>query len=62
MISELDHDNIVRLIGFVERAEEDIAWILLRWEDNGNIREFIHSQDWVIPERLELVRDGRCID
>ncbi|KAG8948361.1 hypothetical protein FRC04_009857 [Tulasnella sp. 424] len=55
LLSELHHDNIVELTGFAESAEEDIAWILLRWEDNGNLREFIHSQDWVIPERLELL-------
>ncbi|KAG8948365.1 hypothetical protein FRC04_009861 [Tulasnella sp. 424] len=61
LLSELDHENIVKLTGFVESAGEDIAWILLRWENNGNIREFIHSQDWVIPERIALVRCGHCI-
>ncbi|KAG8948363.1 hypothetical protein FRC04_009859 [Tulasnella sp. 424] len=62
LVSELRHRNIVKLIGFVECVEEDIAWILLQWEEDGNIREFIHSQDWVIPERLALVRYGRRID
>ncbi|KAG8914851.1 hypothetical protein FRC00_010337 [Tulasnella sp. 408] len=60
LLSELHHENIVELIGFVETAEEEVAWILLRWEENGNVREFIHSQDWVIPERLSLIYDVAC--
>ncbi|KAG8896326.1 hypothetical protein FRC01_011876 [Tulasnella sp. 417] len=60
LLSQLRHGNIVELIGFVENAVEGIAWILLRWEDNGNLREFIHSQDWVIPERLSLIYDVAC--
>ncbi|KAG8932437.1 hypothetical protein FRC01_013910 [Tulasnella sp. 417] len=55
LLSELKHNNVVQLIGFVENVEEGIAWILLSWEDNGNLREFIHSQDWVIPERVSLL-------
>ncbi|KIO30606.1 hypothetical protein M407DRAFT_20328, partial [Tulasnella calospora MUT 4182] len=60
LLSELYHENIVRLIGFVENAEEKVAWILLHWEGNGNCREFILSQDWVIPERLSLIHDVAC--
>ncbi|KIO30604.1 hypothetical protein M407DRAFT_20325 [Tulasnella calospora MUT 4182] len=60
LLSELHHENIVRLIGFVENVEEKIAWILLHWEGNGNVREFILSQDWVIPERLSLIHDVTC--
>ncbi|KAG8932435.1 hypothetical protein FRC01_013908 [Tulasnella sp. 417] len=55
LLSELKHNNIVQYIGFVENVEEGIVWILLSWEDNGNLREFIHSQDWVIPERVSLL-------
>ncbi|KAG8894417.1 hypothetical protein FRC01_012986, partial [Tulasnella sp. 417] len=54
LLSELDHKNVVKLVGFVENAEAEVAWILIRWENNGNLREFIHAQDWVIPERLSL--------
>ncbi|KAG8948368.1 hypothetical protein FRC04_009864 [Tulasnella sp. 424] len=60
LLSELDHDNIVKLIGFVENAQEEIAWILLQWEENGNLREFVHSQEWVIPERVALIYDVAC--
>ncbi|KAG8948366.1 hypothetical protein FRC04_009862 [Tulasnella sp. 424] len=60
LLSELDHDNIVELIGFVENVEEEIAWILLQWEENGNLREFIHSQEWVIPERVALIYNVAC--
>ncbi|KAG8938697.1 hypothetical protein FRC04_007930 [Tulasnella sp. 424] len=60
LLSELDHDNIVKLIGFVEIAQEDVAWILLQWEENGNLREFVHSQEWVIPKRVSLIYDVTC--
>ncbi|KAG8907279.1 hypothetical protein FRC01_007742, partial [Tulasnella sp. 417] len=60
LLSELKHNNVVQLIGFVENVEEGVAWILLGWEDNGNLREFIHSQDWVIPERVSLIYDVVC--
>lgn len=60
LLSELKHSNIVRLVGFIEKSEDGIAWLLLRWEENGNLREFIHSQSWVIPERLSLVSLFSC--
>lgn len=55
LLSELYHENIARLLGFVENDEGRIAWIVLPWEANGNLREFVRSQDWAIPERLFLV-------
>ncbi|KAG8948360.1 hypothetical protein FRC04_009856 [Tulasnella sp. 424] len=60
LLSELHHENIVRLLGFVENAKEKIAWIVLPWETNGNLREFVQSQDWAIPERLSLIYDVAC--
>lgn len=56
ILSELRDENIVEFIGFVENVEERVAWILLRWADNGNLQEFIQLQEWSIPERLSLVR------
>ncbi|KIO28325.1 hypothetical protein M407DRAFT_46978, partial [Tulasnella calospora MUT 4182] len=60
LLSELQHENIIRLLGFVESAEGRIAWIILPWEANGNLREFVQSQDWAIPERLSLIHDVAC--
>ncbi|KIO22971.1 hypothetical protein M407DRAFT_27541 [Tulasnella calospora MUT 4182] len=37
----LNHPNIVKLIGFVEEGQAGIAWLLFRWETNGNIRDFL---------------------
>ncbi|KAG8996174.1 hypothetical protein FRB90_012808 [Tulasnella sp. 427] len=55
LLSEIRHENIVELRGFVEDPEENIAWIVFPWESNGNLREFVQSQNWVIPERLSLL-------
>lgn len=57
----LFHENIVRLIGFVEDLENGTAWIVLSWEPNGNLSEFLATGEWEIPERLSLVNDHiRC--
>ncbi|KIO19025.1 hypothetical protein M407DRAFT_31309, partial [Tulasnella calospora MUT 4182] len=34
-----------------------IAWLVFPWEDNGNLREFLRSGTWEIPERVSLIRD-----
>lgn len=53
---ELSHPNIVSLKGFVEDVPADIIWLVFSWEDNGNLREFIASRVWEVPERIWLVR------
>ncbi|KAG8944627.1 Ephrin type-A receptor 8 [Tulasnella sp. 424] len=55
LLNELSHENIVKVIGFVEDAKDGIAWMILPWEKNGNLREFIASADWEFPERLALL-------
>lgn len=55
LLNELSHENIVKVIGFVEDAKDGIAWMILPWEKNGNLREFIASAEWEFPERLALV-------
>lgn len=55
LLSDLDHDNVVRIIGFVEAVGEGVAWIVFSWEKNGNLREFIRSANWELPERVSLV-------
>ncbi|KIO33583.1 hypothetical protein M407DRAFT_17546 [Tulasnella calospora MUT 4182] len=57
LMAELSHLNIVKLIGFVEDMENGDAWIVLPWEANGNVREFLQSGEWDIPERVSLIED-----
>ncbi|KIO18929.1 hypothetical protein M407DRAFT_31404 [Tulasnella calospora MUT 4182] len=57
VLAALSHENIVRLIGFVEDFKKDKAWIVLSWEPNGNVREFLASGTWEIPERISLIQD-----
>lgn len=54
----LSHENIVQLVGFVEDLKNGTAWIVLSWEPNGNVREFLAGGDWEIPERVSLVSNG----
>ncbi|KIO19868.1 hypothetical protein M407DRAFT_30482 [Tulasnella calospora MUT 4182] len=53
----LSHENIVRFTGFVEDFENEKAWIVLSWEPNGNVSEFLATGEWEIPERLSLIKD-----
>lgn len=55
LMKDLSHPNIVKLVGFVENMEKGDAWMILPWEDNGNVREFLLSGEWDIPERISLV-------
>ncbi|KAG8931060.1 Tyrosine-protein kinase abl1, partial [Tulasnella sp. 408] len=55
LLQSLSHENIVKPIGFVEDAKDGIAWIILPWENNGNLREFIQSADWEFQERVSLL-------
>ncbi|KAG9022451.1 hypothetical protein FS837_006354, partial [Tulasnella sp. UAMH 9824] len=55
LLAGLSHENIVELVGFVEDLEHQKAWIVLSWEPNGNVREFLASGKWEIPERISLV-------
>ncbi|KAG9042623.1 hypothetical protein FS837_010617 [Tulasnella sp. UAMH 9824] len=57
LMAELSHPNIIQLIGFVEDMEKYDAWIVLPWEVNGNVREFLQSGEWDIPERISLIQD-----
>ncbi|KAG9012944.1 hypothetical protein FRB90_006426, partial [Tulasnella sp. 427] len=50
LLNELSHDNIIKVVGFVEDAADGVAWIVLPWEKNGNLREFVASAEWEFPE------------
>lgn len=54
-MDKLSHPNIVEIIGFVEDVENHIAWLIFPWEENGNLREFLRSGKWEMPERVSLV-------
>ncbi|KIO26319.1 hypothetical protein M407DRAFT_24405 [Tulasnella calospora MUT 4182] len=57
LLNDLSHDNVIKLIGFAEDIEGGIAWIVLPWEKNGNLQEFIASANWEFPERIALIYD-----
>ncbi|KAG8912887.1 hypothetical protein FRC01_004845, partial [Tulasnella sp. 417] len=55
LLAQLSHSNITELKGFSEDFEAGIAWAVLPWEANGNLREFLHSAECEIPERVSLL-------
>ena len=55
IMASISHSNIVKFVGFVEDMRKGDAWIVLPWEENGNVREFLASGEWDIPERISLV-------
>lgn len=52
----VSHPNIIRFEGFVEDVSKNIIWLVFPWADNGNLKDFVSSQEWEIPERISLVR------
>ncbi|KIO23561.1 hypothetical protein M407DRAFT_26938 [Tulasnella calospora MUT 4182] len=57
VLNRLAHPHIVKITGFVEDIENGIAWLVFPWEENGNVREFLRSGEWDIPERVSLIND-----
>lgn len=55
LLNDLNHGNVVKVIGFVEDAGQRAAWMVFSWENNGNLREFIRSVNLELPERVFLV-------
>ncbi|KAG8915563.1 hypothetical protein FRC00_002811 [Tulasnella sp. 408] len=58
ILATLSHPNIIHLIGFMEDMEKGDAWIVVPWAANGNIREFLRSGEYDIPERVSLIKDA----
>ncbi|KAG8915243.1 Receptor-interacting serine/threonine-protein kinase 2 [Tulasnella sp. 408] len=54
-LAELANENVISFEGFVEDLSNNIIWLVFPWEDNGNLRDFVASADWAIPERIWLV-------
>lgn len=55
LLNDLSHENVVEITGFVEDLEHGVTWMVFPWERNGNLREFIRSAKWELPERLSVV-------
>lgn len=51
----------MKIVGFVEDVAQGVAWMVFRWEKNGNLREFVRSANWELPERVSLVSVLACI-
>ncbi|KIO33759.1 hypothetical protein M407DRAFT_17370 [Tulasnella calospora MUT 4182] len=57
LLNDLSHENVVKIVGFVEEVEKGVAWMIFAWEKNGNLREFVRSAKWELPERVSLIQD-----
>ncbi|KIO27213.1 hypothetical protein M407DRAFT_23520, partial [Tulasnella calospora MUT 4182] len=57
LLSNLSHDNVVKILGFVEDVDSGVVWMVFCWENNGNLREFVRSESWELPERISLIYD-----
>lgn len=57
VVDGLSHPNVVTIIGFVEDLKKRIYWLVFPWEANGNVREFLLSGEWELPERVSLIKD-----
>ncbi|KIO28291.1 hypothetical protein M407DRAFT_22500 [Tulasnella calospora MUT 4182] len=57
ILDGLDHPHIVKIIGFVEDMKNRTTWLVFPWEANGNVREFLLSGKWELPERVSLIQD-----
>ncbi|KIO21118.1 hypothetical protein M407DRAFT_29228 [Tulasnella calospora MUT 4182] len=57
MMAGLSHKNIARFVGFIEDLANGKAWIIMSWESNGNVSEFLEARNCEIPERMSLIQD-----
>ncbi|KIO33041.1 hypothetical protein M407DRAFT_18189, partial [Tulasnella calospora MUT 4182] len=57
LLNDLSHENVVKILGFVEDIGQGVTWMVFAWERNGNLREFIRSAKWELPERVSLIHD-----
>ncbi|KAG8913843.1 hypothetical protein FRC00_001475, partial [Tulasnella sp. 408] len=54
LLDRMSHPHVVKILGFVEDIDNRIAWLIFPWEENGNLRKFLRSGKWEIPERVSL--------
>ncbi|KIO21632.1 hypothetical protein M407DRAFT_28770 [Tulasnella calospora MUT 4182] len=57
LLETLSHPNVIRLVGFVDDEEKGQVWLITPSEANGNVREFLKSGEWDLPERVSLIKD-----
>ncbi|KAG8986015.1 hypothetical protein FRB90_004274, partial [Tulasnella sp. 427] len=55
VLDRLAHPHVIEMIGFAEEIQSEIAWMIFPWEANGNVREFVRSGEWDLPERVSLL-------
>ncbi|KIO17285.1 hypothetical protein M407DRAFT_33062 [Tulasnella calospora MUT 4182] len=59
-LTELNHGRIIKLEGFAVELANDRIWLIFLWHEHGNLKDFVASQDWEIPERICLIDDVTC--
>ncbi|KAG8909145.1 hypothetical protein FRC01_007105, partial [Tulasnella sp. 417] len=57
ILRKLKHPNIVNLISFVKMIEKERAWLIFPWASRGNVKQFLQTGNWEIPERVALIED-----
>ncbi|KAG8986125.1 hypothetical protein FRB90_004202, partial [Tulasnella sp. 427] len=57
IMTKLSHENIIKLIGFMEDLQNGTACIVVPWEEKGNIQDFLAARECDIPERISLIQD-----
>ncbi|KAG8998044.1 hypothetical protein FRB90_012392 [Tulasnella sp. 427] len=57
VLRKLSHPHVVKFMGFVEDFANGKAWIVFPWESHGNVRDFLKTGHWEIPERISLIYD-----
>lgn len=57
--ADLDHENILKLIGFyIDEDMLNAAWIITIWQPHGNVTAYIAATSPGLVRRLELVSFG----
>ncbi|KAG8950167.1 hypothetical protein FRC04_008022 [Tulasnella sp. 424] len=58
VLAEVNHPNATKLLGFHDDFANAEAWLVVPWEANGNIMDFLEKREFEVPERLSLLHDA----
>ncbi|KIO26220.1 hypothetical protein M407DRAFT_74792, partial [Tulasnella calospora MUT 4182] len=58
ILRKLKHPNIISLMAVVKKTERERAWLIFPWASHGNVKQFLKTGNWEIPERVALVSCG----
>lgn len=53
--SNLDHDNVLNLIGWQHNSEQGILWFISPFMVEGNVKKYLKKLNPSMPIRLSLV-------